>query len=206
MSGSVRATLGVLVGAAALALVAAGSLAPWEAEDASRAVLRLSWRAPAERIEACRPLSPDEIARTPVHMRRPEVCETHFVPYLLRVAVDGRVVLADTLAGAGARADRPVAVFREVAVAPGEREIEIRFEALIAPEDEDDDEHEEEEEEDDGHEEEEGEHREDERIMGPLRLVERIRLAPRGVALVTLDTERRALVLVAREGGAGRAR
>ncbi|HEU4463720.1 MAG TPA: hypothetical protein VFS53_01620, partial [Gemmatimonadota bacterium] len=114
---------------AALAALAIGaaSRVPWAASPADRALLRLSWRAPSEVAEQCRPLSEEEKADLPVHMQVPEVCETRAVPYLLEVRIDGATFAADTIHGAGAREDRPITVFREIPVAVGERAIDIAF-------------------------------------------------------------------------------
>ena len=117
------------VATAALAALAIGaaSRAPWAASPEDRALLRLSWRAPSEVAEQCRPLSAQEKADLPVHMQVPEVCETRAVPYLLEVRIDGATFAADTIHGAGAREDRPITVFREIPVAVGERAIDIAF-------------------------------------------------------------------------------
>lgn len=160
-----RAVAAALVAGAATLALGYGSRAPWRADDGSAAV-RLAWRARSELVEECRPLSEEERARRPVHMRRTEVCETRPVAYLLRVAVDGRVLLADTVRSSGARADRPVHVSRELRVPPGERALDVAFLPLSDGPD-----------------------------PAGLRLAARVRLAPREVALVSHDPGRDVLVL-----------
>jgi hypothetical protein len=160
-----RAAAGALVAAAVMLALGAGSRAPWRVED-DRAAIRLAWQARSERSEECRPLTEEERARRPVHMRRSEVCETRAVAYLLRVAVDDRVVVADTVRGAGARADRPVHVSRELRVPPGEHALEVSFRPLAEGPD-----------------------------TAGLSLFARVRLAPRDVALVTHDAGGDELVL-----------
>ncbi len=179
------ALLGWAAAALAVVLVAWCSRVGWRYEGEGRAVLRLSWRAPEGAVETCRTLTPEEAARLPAHMRRPEVCEETELPYLLRLAVDGHERLADTLQPAGARADRPVIVFREVELTPGAHEIEVAFTpvlATISPSatarrvggDAEGVEA-------------EGEAEREAGPPGPLRLTASLRLAPREVALVTYD-------------------
>lgn len=120
---------GVAVAAILAAAIAAGSRFPWTGEGET-AIVRLSWRARGEKVEECRPLTEREQADLPVHMRRSEICEGRVLPYALRVAIDGKVVVSDMLHGAGAREDRPVYVFREIRVEPGIHSLRIDFERL----------------------------------------------------------------------------
>jgi hypothetical protein len=179
----VRAAAKTLAGAA-LALGATVGLvglsrAPWTAHPGEHAQLRLAWRFRSERIEACRRLTPDELATLPAHMRRDEVCEGGVRPYRLEVWVDGRAVAADTVRAAGARADRPLYVLREFPLAPGRHEARVRFSPLPAgPAGPRDDERE----------------REGQEPAPPLVWSASLVLSPRQVALVTYDEERRALV------------
>lgn len=101
---------------------------PWVAGDPSVASIRLSWRFRGEAVRECRPLTEEERAELPVHMRREEVCERRIAPYRLRVLVDGREVVADRIHGGGAREDRPIYVFREIRVPPGTLELRVGFE------------------------------------------------------------------------------
>lgn len=189
------------VATAALAAVAIGaaSRAPWVASPAERALLRLSWRAPSEIAEQCRPLSAEEKADLPVHMQVPEVCETRAIPYLLEVRIDGATLVADTIHGAGAREDRPVTVFRDIPLAVGSRAIDIAFRPLVAGELRDRDEENHEDDEREGEYEkrdqrQDDEDDEDEAVS--LAYSETLSLEAREVALVALDPQRRALVRV----------
>ncbi len=100
---------------------------PYAAEATRDGLIRLSWRARGERIQECRPLSEEEQAQLPPHMRRPEVCEGRVAPYLLSLELDGAVSLLDTVRAAGARHDRPLYVFHDIPVAPGTHEVRVRF-------------------------------------------------------------------------------
>lgn len=131
-----RRVAGIVVAAGALLLLRAGSLTPLRMAADDAAMLRLSWSARPERIEQCRRLSDAELAELPQHMRLRWECEGRFARYLLSVAVDGRVLAADTVRGGGLRNDRPMHLFREYAVAPGERRVTVslrRIDADVRP-------------------------------------------------------------------------
>lgn len=131
-----RRVAGVGVAAGVLLLLRAGSLTPLRTAPDDAAMLRLSWSARPERIEQCRRLSDAELAERPQHMRLRWECEGRFARYLLSVAVDGRVLAADTVRGSGLRNDRPIHLFREYAVAPGERHVTVslqRIDAAVRP-------------------------------------------------------------------------
>lgn len=192
-----RVVPGALFGAVAILAIGAASRAPWSATPADRALVRLSWRAPSQVSEECRPLSEAEKAELPVHMRVPEVCERRAVPYSLRVAINGTEILSETIHGAGAREDRAISVFREIPLAAGTYDVRVAF----VPVGTGDDAHEEEEE---GEEEGEGKEKDDESEENAdeedaavaLEFSDTIRLDDREIALVTLDPGRRSLVLV----------
>jgi hypothetical protein len=110
------------------ALLAALSFTPYTAEPGDRAVVRLAWRARGERVRECRRPTADELARLPQHMREEEVCERRILPYRLRVDVDGARVVDELVRAGGAREDRPLFVFRDLAVTPGTHHLQITFE------------------------------------------------------------------------------
>lgn len=114
-------------------VLAALSRAPYEIEPGDDAVIRFSWRA-AERVEECRPLTDEEQAELPAHMRQTETCERRVSPFALRIGVDGQDVVHDTLSGAGARGDRPLYVYREVGVSAGKHELAVEFGAVDSAE------------------------------------------------------------------------
>jgi hypothetical protein len=87
--------------------------------------VRLSWSARPERVEQCRTLSDEELSKLPEHMRLRTQCEGFSARYLLAVSVDGERLVLDTLRGGGLRHDRPIYVFTESDVTPGERRLRI---------------------------------------------------------------------------------
>lgn len=94
------------------------------------AQVRLSLSARPERIERCRELSDEELAKLPAHMRLRTECEGYSARYLLRVSVGEREVTLDTLRGGGLRHDRRLHVFQEHLVAPGRQRLLVEVTRL----------------------------------------------------------------------------
>ena len=95
--------------------------------DPDHALLRLGWRLAGQVNERCRDLSPEELSRRPVHMRRPRECVSQVLTYDLRAVVDGQVVAQRTVRSPGLRADRPLAVEEDLPIAPGEHDVSVTF-------------------------------------------------------------------------------
>ncbi len=198
---------------AALAVVgtvgtAALSRAPLAAYPDDSPVLRLAWSVRPERIERCRTLSDAELADVPAHMRQRVQCEGRSAAYRLAVTVDGGTVVDTVVTGGGARSDRPVYVFRELAIPAGRHAVVVRFErepmagvdstagdssavadaaadTLMAGRV--------------GREAEERTRRQGEAVPALMELVTDVRPLAREVMLVTYDIDRRALVLRTRD-------
>ena len=122
-----RRALQVIVFACALGALIA--LSSWQLPPTSsdEAVLRLSWRAIGRELEQCRPLSAEEIARQPAHMRQTQKCERVVEPYRLEVLIDDSVRVDTAYQPTGARGDRPLYVLRDFLVSAGRHEVEVRF-------------------------------------------------------------------------------
>jgi hypothetical protein len=124
--------LGVVTAAALLALgvtVALGALSrvPYRVDHSATSVLRLAWRARGVRVDECRQVTAEEQAALPTHMRRTEVCEGRLLPYQLQVDVAGLTVLDEEIRPSGAREDRPIYVFHDIALGPGQHDVAVRF-------------------------------------------------------------------------------
>lgn len=91
------------------------------------ALLRLSWKAVPERIEVCRELSEEELAKLAEHMRQRVRCDGRFATYTLRVEVDERAVHEGIVRGAGLRNDRPMFLLHEIGMNPGEHRLRVVF-------------------------------------------------------------------------------
>jgi ferredoxin len=104
-----RALMAVAFSAALLVLIAVGSRWP-QGADPDHALLRLGWRLAGQVKERCRDLTREELAKLPLHMRRPRECTSEVLAYDLQAVVDGRVVSEKRLTSPGLRADRPLSV------------------------------------------------------------------------------------------------
>jgi len=122
---------GTMMAVAATASIIGLSGLPWTPPGADRSLLRLAWRAVGELVEECRRPTAEENERLPAHMRREQVCEGRTAPFHLRVEVDGRPVIDDTVFSAGARGDRPVYVFRELEIEAGAHSVAVDFITLL---------------------------------------------------------------------------
>jgi ferredoxin/coenzyme F420-reducing hydrogenase delta subunit len=124
--GRVRAVVAVTFSTMLLALLALGSRWP-QGGDADHALLRLGWRLTGQVKETCRDLSPEELAKQPVHMRTPRACASEVLTYDLTALVDGRVVAQKKVRSPGLRADRPLSVEEDLPVAPGDHLVKVTF-------------------------------------------------------------------------------
>lgn len=125
-AGGPRRVLAVALSAVLLALVATASSAP-QGTDSDQALLRLGWRLAGQVRERCRDLTAEELAARPVHMRRPRECVSEVLAYDLVAVVDGSTVMRKRVTSPGLRADRPLGVEEDLAVAPGEHTVTVAF-------------------------------------------------------------------------------
>jgi ferredoxin len=124
--GAARLVAAVAFTAVLLAGLALASGWP-QGVDGEHGVLRLGWQLAGQVREACRDLTPEELARRPVHMRQPRECTATPLAYDLRAAVDGRVLVRRRVRPQGLHGDRPLAVEEDLPVAPGEHLVEVTF-------------------------------------------------------------------------------
>jgi hypothetical protein len=107
--------------------LARASAAPLAYNNNDMARLRLSWSARPERIEVCRALTAEEIARLGEHMRQRVECIGNFASYDLRVEVNGRILDEAIARGSGFRHDRPLYVLRDFNIASGSHHVRVTF-------------------------------------------------------------------------------
>lgn len=207
MTGALRQVPAALAALAATAGIVALSRAPYPTGD-DAALLRLSWSGRPERIERCRELSDEELAKRPAHMRRRLECEGRSARYAVEVSIGGRAASLDTVTGGGVRGDRAIHMLREYRLAPGEHEVEVEIERLdsaAAPDDEPEEEGAERPEagplDRARRERDERRRQREEMLPAALELDTVLRMPPHGVVLVTYDASRRRLLAVT--GGDG---
>ena len=122
-----KRVLQVLVAVMALLALGNGSRVRYRANPDDVALLRLSWRTRGVAAKQCRKRTEEELEELPAHMRTPEVCEGRVANYRLNVRVDGGPVETLVLRAAGAHADRPIFVFKEIRLQPGNHSVDVDF-------------------------------------------------------------------------------
>jgi hypothetical protein len=180
-----RAVPGAAFTAAAVAGVVWASHAPMAAYQRPDGLLRLAWSARPERIETCRQLSEEELAKLPQHMRQPVECVGAAAHYRLTVRADGRTITSRLVHAGGLRQDRRVYVFEEIALPAGEMTVDVSFERVESGSPDDSRVHPA-----------ASSGLEFESVPPRLDFTRRITVLPRTVFLVTYDEERRALEAV----------
>jgi len=122
--------LGVVLAAAALGLLASASRAPLRLSGGEAAILRLSIGARPQRIETCRTVSDEELARVLPQMRQRLVCEGTTARYRLEIRRDSTLLFQRVVRGGGLRHDRRLYVFAELPLPEGTSRLHVRLVAL----------------------------------------------------------------------------
>ncbi len=89
------------------------------------ALLQLSIAHPGARLEPCRALSEAELARLAPNMRAPLACPRARSPVRVTVALDGRVLLDETLPPSGIAHDGAATLYRRIAVPAGAHRLRV---------------------------------------------------------------------------------
>lgn len=113
----------VIVASMSLLSCLSSASVPFHADASAR--LRLSFSARPQRIEVCRKLTDEEMEKVAEHMRQRESCEGAFATYTLRIDEDGRRIGESIVRGAGLRNDRPLYLLREYPITPGQHRIRV---------------------------------------------------------------------------------
>jgi ferredoxin len=87
--------------------------------------LVVSFKHPGEVSENCRELTPEEIAKRPVHMRQDRVCDRARASVRLRVELDGKRVVDATVPPQGIWSDGNSVAIERIPVTPGEHEVRV---------------------------------------------------------------------------------
>lgn len=104
--------------------------APWTPPGADQAVLRLAWRLALPPGERCRPLTAEEMADLPAHMRAPQVCTRDESEFLYIVQLDDEPADSVPLARGGLKGDRPLLVLEERSIPPGRHTVVVRLQRI----------------------------------------------------------------------------
>lgn len=88
------------------------------------AQIKLSFRHGAKRVEDCRKLTPEEIAKLPANERRPSTCSRERIPIAVKVLIDGQPLFDEVLEPTGLSGDGPAETYRKFMVRPGKHRLE----------------------------------------------------------------------------------
>lgn len=110
---------GLVYGAIALLLGYLSSEPTYHHFPADEAMVILSFAHGAQRREACRRLTPEEIAKLPPNMRRPTECPRERVPIAVSLELDGKPIYQDVLPPSGLAGDGPSRVYEKFPVPAG---------------------------------------------------------------------------------------
>src|SRR5690606_26313807 len=91
------------------------------------AQIKISFTHGADRIEECRRLTPEEIAKLPPRERRPHTCGRERLPMRVQLLVDEVPIYDEVVQPTGLSRDGPAHIYRKFAVAPGRHEITARL-------------------------------------------------------------------------------
>ena len=125
--------LGLAVALMAGVAITRASVFNMSVDASTDAVLRLAWTARPDRSETCRQPSESEQAKIPAHMRQALICEGATAEYRLTVRRNGEAIADHIVRAGGLRHDRPLYVFHEFRLPPGDATITVRFDRLGTP-------------------------------------------------------------------------
>jgi coenzyme F420-reducing hydrogenase delta subunit/Pyruvate/2-oxoacid:ferredoxin oxidoreductase delta subunit len=94
----------------------------------------VSLKHPGLANENCRDLTQEELASTPVHMRRERICERTRPPVRLRVTIDGDTALETSVAPSGIWKDGNSVTVERTPVEPGEHRVSVAIGETANPE------------------------------------------------------------------------
>ncbi|HFD15913.1 MAG TPA: hypothetical protein ENJ38_06375 [Rhodospirillales bacterium] len=93
-----------------------------------KAQILLSFSHGGARVEACRRLSAEEIARLPPRERRPNTCSRRRVPIRVQLVLDEEVIFDRTLEPGGLAGDSPAHAYEKFLVPVGRHRLVARLE------------------------------------------------------------------------------
>ncbi len=94
---------------------------------ADKAQVKLSFAHGAHRVEACRRLTPKEIAALPPKERRPNTCSRERTEIFVELFVNGELLYSESLQPTGLSRDGPARTYRKFLVPAGNHTIKARL-------------------------------------------------------------------------------
>jgi hypothetical protein len=95
--------------------------------EPGQALVRLSFIHAAERKEACRNRTPEELAKLPPNMRAAQDCPRERAPVMVELEVDGQVVLRREVQPAGLKRDGNATVYHRLPLPAGKHRVVARL-------------------------------------------------------------------------------
>lgn len=95
--------------------------------SSDRAQIKMSFGHGANRVEDCRRLAPEEIAKLPPRERRPHTCGRERLPIHVQLLIDDVPIYDEVIQPTGLSRDGPARVYRKLAAMPGRHEITARL-------------------------------------------------------------------------------
>jgi hypothetical protein len=117
-----------IVLAAVMALIGTFAASPaYQYFPEDRAQIKLSFRHGGARLENCRKLTPEEIARLPANKKRQEACSRERLPVTVLLLLDGQPIYEAILKPTGLAGGGASEVYEKFAVSPGPHVIEAKL-------------------------------------------------------------------------------
>ncbi len=117
-----------------LGVVYFASAPPYHYFPKDQTLLKMSFKHTGQRLEECKRLAPEEIAKLPASERKPMECERGRNPLVVEVLVDGETLYKETLAPSGLFADGPAKVYYTLRVSLGTHQVTVRMNDSGKPE------------------------------------------------------------------------
>jgi len=119
--------VGTLLAVVMAGLIGAFSIGPWWTAVPPDPQLVVFIKHPGQVGEDCRPVSAEEKAAMPIHMRRDEVCERRRADVRLSLTIDGEQLVDEAYPPAGLWGDGNSIALRTLLVTEGTHEVTVRL-------------------------------------------------------------------------------
>lgn len=93
----------------------------------NEALIKLSFTHAAQRVDECRKLTPEELAKLPPNMRAPTKCGRERAPVVVEVDLDGKPAIRHVAEPSGLSRDGASSVYRRITVPAGSHRIAVRL-------------------------------------------------------------------------------
>ena len=91
------------------------------------ALIKLSFTHAAQRVDECRKLTAEELAKLPPNMRAPTKCGRERAPVVVEVDIDGKPAIRHVAPPSGLSRDGASAVYRRLTVPAGPHRVAVRL-------------------------------------------------------------------------------